>query len=187
MKAACVRDTKGLFFALTNFWNKKNHWAQRPKARRCFGLEIPLCGYVHAYKPWPLKLNNHYSYRNLTENLCAICYYLQNLKNQGSRVQNHWVAPRATQSFILPRSLKWVPGIPGHLVVKINCLLDVTLALRQLNPNHKKGPWNFLKWYQIAQSITIHDDFRRNTWESNIKEKTILKPNYCELTIVRHS
>ena len=25
---------------------------------------------------------------------------------QGSRVQNHWVAPRSTQPFILPRSVK---------------------------------------------------------------------------------
>ena len=28
------------------------------------------------------------------------------------------VAPRSTQSFILPRSMKWVPGISGNLVVK---------------------------------------------------------------------
>ena len=33
-------------------------------------------------------------------------------------VQNHWVAPRSTQPFILPRSIKWVPGISGNLVVK---------------------------------------------------------------------
>ena len=37
---------------------------------------------------------------------------------QGSRVQNHWVAPRSTQPFILPRSIKLVPGISGNLVVK---------------------------------------------------------------------
>ena len=37
---------------------------------------------------------------------------------QGSRVQNHWVAPRSTQPFILPRSTKWVPGISGNLVIK---------------------------------------------------------------------
>ena len=32
--------------------------------------------------------------------------------------QNHWVAPRSTQPFILPRSVKWVPVISGNLVVK---------------------------------------------------------------------
>ena len=32
---------------------------------------------------------------------------------QGSRVQNHWVAPRSTQPFILS-----VPEISGNLVVK---------------------------------------------------------------------
>ena len=37
---------------------------------------------------------------------------------QESRVQNYWVAPRSTQPFILPRSIKWVPGISGNLVVK---------------------------------------------------------------------
>ena len=37
---------------------------------------------------------------------------------QGPRVQNHWVDPRWTQPFILPRSIKWVPGISGNLVVK---------------------------------------------------------------------
>ena len=37
---------------------------------------------------------------------------------QGSHVQNHWVAPRSTQSFILPRSIRWAPGISGNLVVK---------------------------------------------------------------------
>ena len=37
---------------------------------------------------------------------------------QGSRVQNHWVAPRLTQLFIFPRSAKWVPQISGNLVVK---------------------------------------------------------------------
>ena len=33
-------------------------------------------------------------------------------------VQNHWVALRLIQPFILPRSIKWVPGISGNLVVK---------------------------------------------------------------------
>ena len=34
------------------------------------------------------------------------------------RVQTHWVVPRLTQPFILLRSIKWVPGISGNLVVK---------------------------------------------------------------------
>ena len=59
---------------------------------------------------------------------------------QGSFVQNHWVALRLTQSFILQRLIKWVPGISGNLVVKSKLLLEVTLTLRQLNPIHKKGP-----------------------------------------------
>ena len=37
---------------------------------------------------------------------------------QWSWVQIHWVTPRSTQSFILPRSIKWVPGYFGNLVLK---------------------------------------------------------------------
>ena len=59
---------------------------------------------------------------------------------QGSPVQNHWVAPSSTQPFILPRSIKWLPGISGNLLVKSKwppC--SGSAAVRQLNPNHKKG------------------------------------------------
>ena len=38
--------------------------------------------------------------------------------NQGSHVQNHWVAPRLSQPFILPKSIKWIPRISGNLLVK---------------------------------------------------------------------
>ena len=59
---------------------------------------------------------------------------------QGSRVQNHWVAPRSTQPFILPWSIKWVPGISGNLVVKSKLPpRSGSVALRQMYPNHKKG------------------------------------------------
>ena len=37
---------------------------------------------------------------------------------QGTHVQNHWVTPRLTQPLILPRLIKWVPGIYANLVVK---------------------------------------------------------------------
>ena len=37
---------------------------------------------------------------------------------QGSRARNYCVAPRSTHPFILPRSGKRVPGIPGDLVGK---------------------------------------------------------------------
>ena len=36
----------------------------------------------------------------------------------GSVVENHWVAPKSTQLFILRRLFKWVQGIPGDLAVK---------------------------------------------------------------------
>ena len=37
---------------------------------------------------------------------------------QMSHVQNHWLAPRSTQPFILVRSVKLLPEISGNLVVK---------------------------------------------------------------------
>ena len=48
---------------------------------------------------------------------------------------------KATQSFILPRSIKCVPGISGNLVVKskLPCR-SRSVALRQLNPVLKKRP-----------------------------------------------
>ena len=45
------------------------------------------------------------------------------------------MAPRSTQPFILPRSIKWVTGISGDL----NWLLEVIPGLRQLNTIHKKS------------------------------------------------
>ena len=46
---------------------------------------------------------------------------------------NHWVASRSTQFFILPRLIKWVPGISGILVLKSKlppCSGFVALTLR---------------------------------------------------------
>ena len=60
---------------------------------------------------------------------------------QGSWVQNHWVAPRSTQLFILWRLIKCVSGTPGDRVVKSKLSpRSGSVALRQLNPIHKKGP-----------------------------------------------
>ena len=58
---------------------------------------------------------------------------------QESRVQNRWVAK--PHAFILPRSIKWVPGTPGDWVVKSKrSPLRGSVALRQLNPIRKKEP-----------------------------------------------
>ena len=54
---------------------------------------------------------------------------------QGSRVQNHWVAPRSTQPFILPRSIKWVPGISRNLVVKSKLPLRSGCSLEAVEPH----------------------------------------------------
>ena len=53
---------------------------------------------------------------------------------QGSWVQNQWLAPRSIQAFILQRSIKWVQGPSGDLVVKTKLSPHSgSVALRQLN------------------------------------------------------
>ena len=56
-----------------------------------------------------------------------------------SRVQNHWVAPSSTQPFILPRSIKWVPGISGNLVVKSKLPPRGGTSLEPVEPHSQKG------------------------------------------------
>ena len=58
----------------------------------------------------------------------------------GSQDQNYWVAPKSTQPFIIPRSIKWVPEILGYLAVKSKLSpCSGTVALRQLNQSIKRG------------------------------------------------
>ena len=48
------------------------------------------------------------------------------------------------QPFILPRSLKLVPGTPGDLVVQSKLSpRSGSVTLRQLIPIYKKGTWSF--------------------------------------------
>ena len=73
---------------------------------------------------WHLKKEVRNEVRFLTalagSNITLTMYYASNIVPpiQGSRLQNHWVAPRSTQRLILLRSIKWVPGISGNLVVE---------------------------------------------------------------------
>ena len=68
-----------------------------------------------------LKLNNVCSYvkrRWVSLNEQWSSGYGAGFPNQESQIQNRWVAPRLTQSFIFLRLTKWVPGIPEYRVVK---------------------------------------------------------------------
>ena len=71
---------------------------------------------------------------------------------QGSRVEYHWVAPRSSQPFILPRSIIWIPGISGNEVVKSKLLpRSGSVDLRQLNRIHKKE----LKFFKFLSCHAI--------------------------------
>ena len=58
---------------------------------------------------------------------------------QESQIQNYWVALRSIHPFILLRSIKCVPGIPGGWVVKSKLSpRSSSVALRQSKLIHKK-------------------------------------------------
>ena len=69
---------------------------------------------------------------------------------QGSRVQNHWVAPRSNQPFILPRSIKWIPGISGNLVVKSKLPPRSGSSFEAVEPHPWKGAIKF--FFKIPNS-----------------------------------
>ena len=71
---------------------------------------------------------------------------------QGSHVQNHWVAPRLTQPFILLRSIKWVPGIFGNLVVKSKLPPWTGSSLEVVEPHPWKGAIKFFFFSVDAKS-----------------------------------
>ena len=58
----------------------------------------------------------------------------------GTHGQKHWVAPRSTQPFILPRLLKWVPAISGNLVVKSKLPPRSACCLEVVESHPQKGP-----------------------------------------------
>ena len=60
------------------------------------------------------------------------------------------------QPFILPRLIKWVPGIPVDLAVESKLYLSSgSVGLRQLNPFHKKGSYFFILSLFLYHIIVI--------------------------------
>ena len=58
-----------------------------------------------------------------------------------SWVQYHWIYH--WDSFILSKSIKWLPGISGDFLVKSKLSLrSGSIALKQFNLIHEKGPYN---------------------------------------------
>ena len=68
---------------------------------------------------------------------------------QRFRVQNHWMAPRSTQPFILLRSIKRVPGIFGNLVVKSKLLFRSGYSLETIEPHPWKRVFFFFNIIQL--------------------------------------
>ena len=88
----------------------------------------------------------------------------------------YYVTPRPTQLFFLPRSIKWVPGISGELVVKSKLSpRSGCLALQQLNPIHKKGN-NFFFFFLKLFDITIIVKIQFKIMLFNSKMRTLEVP-----------
>ena len=87
---------------------------------------------------------------------------------QRSHVQNYRLAPRSTQSFVLPRSIKWLPGISGNLVVKSKLPPRSGSSLEAVEPHPEKGaiklfcpthfdhPLNFKVTYSLPLPSNTH-------------------------------
>ena len=75
---------------------------------------------------------------------------VQKLKKNSAVEEGDGSASRSTQPFILPRLIKWVPGISENLVVKVHCVLKVALALRERN----------LIWILTSKNLFFSKDLR---------------------------
>ena len=97
------------------------HYLVRNSVGFCFCLFLHLC----------LSVNSWHG---------SVIFVGSGFPIQGYYAQNHLVAPRSTQTFILTRLIKWVTEISGNLVVKSKLLPhDGSVALRKLNPIHQLG------------------------------------------------
>ena len=93
--------------------------------------------------------------------------WLSRFQIQGSRAQNHWVAPRLTQPFILSRSKKWVLGTSGNLVVKSKVDEHSCTALWYQNLQQFRLPseffWNISKYSYLQKfNKTMNEDSKLN-------------------------
>ena len=89
--------------------------------------------------------------------------------------------PKSTQSFIIPRSIKWIPRNSGDLVIKSKLFPHSgSVPLRQLSPSIKRGHKVFF-WVKTYQ-IDLHS---RTCWTYNKNECCFLYGQYfSEKTIV---
>ena len=105
------------------------HCLVRNSAGFSFCLFFHLCLSVNSIKSWKTCTDRKNGSVNIYSRLIS--------KMLDS--QSRDIVFKTTQTFILLRSIKWGLGISGNLVVKSKLLpLSGSVALRQLNPIHKK-------------------------------------------------
>ena len=74
-------------------------------------------------------------------------------------VEKHWVAPSSTQTFILQKSTKWVPGTPGDLVVKDKLFPSIGYAggVIKFILNNGNNPYSISRTAPIPEYLKKHD------------------------------
>lgn len=96
---------------------------------------------------------------------------------QESQVQKHSVAPWPTQPFILPTSMKWVPGTLGSLVAPhsgSSVFVSWTLSLKIRIYFFLKKVWFFSGFPSIGKSWLF----------SSISDSTVRQYYFCAVLVV---
>ena len=95
--------------------------------------------------------------------------------NQGSYVRNHWVTSRSTQSFILLRLIKWVPGTSGNLVVQSKLPPWSGSSLEPVEPHPQKATIKAFLFFLFKNAKNICRIFFWRFWAAIMDLLTALK------------
>ena len=116
-----------------------------------------------------------------------------NSQSRGPSVQNDWAVLRSTQPFILPGSIKWVPGISRELVLKSKLSpRSGSVALSSWTPFKKRAIMFFKRiflllsaQFSISVSLVNMSKSHRKVSKSNDPVHSCGTPEiiFCELNL----
>ena len=123
----------------------KDHWELSLHKKWSFPLRISSVNVTKSAVPFHFLCSAWNEVGSQTLTKCIISVETKNLWTRSwcsglwlLDLEIWWLAPRLTQHFIFPWSMKWILGAPGGLVVKSKrSPCSGSVALRQLNSIHK--------------------------------------------------
>ena len=144
IQSLMYKTTTCLTWPLTTFFVPK--WKEMSKtatAKHYLAGKWEACIKSYIYSIGTLHLHLTYVFP-----LIVVPRALDSQSNSPRFKTTEWL-PRSTHPFILLGSIKWAPGFPGAWAVKSKLSpSNGSIALRQLNHVHKKGPYSF-KFFRI--------------------------------------